>query len=351
MGGRATSADVARRAGVSRATVSYVLNDRPGHSISAPTREKVRAAAEELGYIPNHSARALRGKVPPVILVVTHDMPFGRNVGDMMDAFAALAAGAGFSLVSLRSEDHRALETTVVHLHPRLVIATLPVPEEDLRVLARLDAPIVDGWALQGEVVGGEQASALQVRRLADAGRRRLAYLGATEQSLALFDAGRREGVRRTCEELGLPAPVEAAIPMVVEAEGIVPVQEILRGWLALEEPVDAVACYNDFWAAALLRAARAEGIAVPSELSVIGIDDEPMSAFLDPPLTTIDYDARGLARMLFARGLEMIGESPLDASADAAGASAADGANASTADGASAIVSPRFRVIERGSV
>ncbi len=51
-----------------------------------------------------------------MILVVTREMPFGRNVGDMMDTFAALAARSGFSLVSLRSEDHRALETTVVHL-------------------------------------------------------------------------------------------------------------------------------------------------------------------------------------------------------------------------------------------
>ena len=102
MSARATSADVARRAGVSRATVSYVLNDRPGHSISAATREKVRAAADELGYIPNHSARALRGKLPPVILVVTREVPFGRNVGDMMDTFAELAAQHGFSLVSLR---------------------------------------------------------------------------------------------------------------------------------------------------------------------------------------------------------------------------------------------------------
>lgn len=349
MSRRATSADVAQRAGVSRATVSYVLNDRPGHSISEATREKVLAAADELGYIPNHSARALRGKVPPVILVVTREMPFGRNVGDMMDTFAALAARSGFSLVSLRSEDHRALETTVVHLRPRLVITTMPVGEEDRLLLARLDAPLVDGWSLQGEVVGGGQASALQVRRLADAGRRRIAYLGAEEESLALFDAERREGVRRICRELGLPEPVEATIPMVVEPAGIAPVQEILRGWRALEDPVDAVACYNDFWAAALLRAARAEGIGVPGELSVIGVDDEPMAAFLDPPLTTIDYDANGLARSLFAQGLEMIGSDGRGGSDERAGLDCPVDAEVTEASGTG--TAPRFRVIERGSV
>ncbi len=61
MSRRATSADVAQRAGVSRATVSYVLNDRPGHSISEATREKVLAAADELGYIPPTTALALCG--------------------------------------------------------------------------------------------------------------------------------------------------------------------------------------------------------------------------------------------------------------------------------------------------
>lgn len=330
MSARATSADVARRAGVSRATVSYVLNDRPGHSISAATREKVRAAADELGYIPNHSARALRGKLPPVILVVTREVPFGRNAGDMMDTFAELAAQHGFSLVSLRSGNPLSLETTVVHLRPRLVITTLPVGEEDLQLLSRLHAPVVDGWGAHLRTIGGGQAARMQVERLLAAGRRRLAHLGATEENLQVFQQERRAGVEAACAEAGLPAPLQAAMPMMTRPEELAPLREVLRRWRGLPEPVDAVACYNDFWAAALLQAARAEGVAVPGELSVIGLDDEPMAAFLEPPLTTIDYDASGLARALFAQGLELIGEEAV---------------------GFDEAPSAPFHVIERGSV
>lgn len=64
MTARVTSADVAREAGVSRATVSYVLNDRPGRSIPEATRERVRTAAARLDYVPDQRARALRGSPP-----------------------------------------------------------------------------------------------------------------------------------------------------------------------------------------------------------------------------------------------------------------------------------------------
>src|SRR5699024_894993 len=230
---RATSADVARRAGVSRATVSYVLNDRPGHSISAATRQKVRAAADELGYIPNHSARALRGKLPPVILVVTREVPFGRNVGDLMDTFAELAAQHGFALVSLRAGNPLSLETTVVHLRPRRVSTTPPVDEEGRQLPSRAPPP-VDGWGAQLRPIGGGQAARMQVARLPPAGRRRPAHLGATEENLQIFQQERRAGVDAACAEAGLPAPLQAVLPMMTRPEELAPLREVLRRWRGL---------------------------------------------------------------------------------------------------------------------
>src|SRR5699024_6594726 len=121
--------------------------------------------------------------------------------------------------------------------------------------------------------------------RLLAAGRRRPAHLGGTEENLQIFQQERRAGVDAACAEAGLPAPLQAVLPLMTRPEELAALREGLRRWRGLADPVDAVACYNDVGAAALLQAARAEGIAVPGELSVIGLDDERIADLLVPPL------------------------------------------------------------------
>lgn len=305
---RATSADVAARAGVSRATVSYVLNDRPGMSIPESTRSRVREAAAALDYVPNHSARALRGQAPPVILVITRSMPFGRNIGEIMDTLTELATERGFSLVTFQAGSASSLELTLAHLRPRLALAVVGLEAADREVLERLGTPWVDGWSGVQEVASGAAVAEMQVAALVAAGRTRLAYFGAVEESLDIFEADRRAGVAAACARRGLAVPREHRVPQIREdADGAL--GPVVREWLRGPEPVDGVACYNDFWAGALLAAARAEGVRVPEDLAVIGVDDEPMAALLEPPLTTIALDAQAIARRLFQRGLAETGE------------------------------------------
>ncbi|MFC7457612.1 LacI family DNA-binding transcriptional regulator [Brachybacterium sp. GCM10030267] len=330
-GRAATSADVARQAGVSRATVSYVLNERPGHALPETTRQRVLTAARDLGYVPNHSARALRGKQPPVILVILRPVPFGRNIGGILDELTALAHRHGCSLVTQHADTPDALEATLAHLRPRLALSILPLEPADLGALERLRIPVVDGWRIRGGADG--QAARLQVETLAAAGRSRLAYLGVAEDELRVFEEARRAGVTDTCAQLGLPLPQTAAVTMSSTPRTGAELQRILRAWTSQPEPVDGVACYNDVWAAALLRAARDQDISVPNAVSVIGMDDEPMGAFLEPPLTTIDLDVSELSRELFARGLSLLGEEV--------------GELGERADSDSG----RFTLIERGSV
>ena len=306
----ATSADVAARAGVSRATVSYVLNDRPGISIPEATRQRVREAAAALDYVPNHSARALRGQAPPVILVISRSMPFGRNIGDVMDTLTALATVRGFSLVTFQTGSSSSLELTLAHLRPRLALAVVGLEDADREVIERLGTPWVDGWSGVQEVASGAAVTEMQVAALVAAGRTRLAYFGAVEESLGIFEADRRAGVAAACARRGLPAPREHRVPQIRE-DADTALGPIVRDWVRGPEPVDGVVCYNDFWAGALLAAAHAEGVRVPEDLAVIGLDDEPMAAFLEPPLTTIALDAEAIAHRLFARGLAQMGESP----------------------------------------
>src|SRR5690242_1058944 len=97
--GRVTSADVARLAGVSRATVSYVLNDRPGQSISTDTRSRVLDAAARLGYAPSAAARALRSGRSEVVLCLLPDWPIGPEVGALLGNLSTEMARAGLTFV------------------------------------------------------------------------------------------------------------------------------------------------------------------------------------------------------------------------------------------------------------
>lgn len=308
---RATSADVAKRAGVSRATVSYVLNNRADQSIPESTRRRVQQAARALSYVPNASARALRGKLPPVILQVSTAMPFGRNLGELTDALTRYAAESGYSVVTFQSGDAAALEATIAHLQPQLIETSLPLSPEVAAILERSGIPHVDGWARLRDADGLTIVCRLQVERLLAAGCRRIAYLGAAEDDLAVFARDRQEAVRELALAAGLPEPPVSAHPMMVTTEQLEPLRAVLREWRSGDDPVDGVACYNDFWAGALLRAARAEGIDVPGQLSVIGIDDEPMAAYLDPPLTTVSLDIASYSRGIFDAAQAIIEAGP----------------------------------------
>ena len=86
-------------------------------------------------------------------------------------------------------------------------------------------------------------------------------------------------------------------------------VMAVLQAWRALPEPVTAVAAYNDYVGAACVSAAKRLGLRVPEDLAVIGLDDDPMSALIDPPLSTVRINMAALADHLLARGLAAAGQ------------------------------------------
>src|SRR4051812_35659019 len=96
---RVTSADVARLAGVSRATVSYVMNDTPRQTISADTRTRVLDAAARLGYAPSAAARTLRTGRSDVVLCLLPDWPIGTEVGSLLGNLSTALARQGLTLV------------------------------------------------------------------------------------------------------------------------------------------------------------------------------------------------------------------------------------------------------------
>ena len=298
---RATSADVARRAGVSRATVSYVLNDSPHQSIPMATRERVLAAASELDYTPHAAARALRAGESKLVLLINTGVPYGTNLSVMIDALAAEVSASGRSLMVWQQRNPEDLAATVAHLQPVVALTLGSLTADQRQLLERRRIPGVETGVDAANPV--DVGAALQIRHLLDRGHRRLGYLTTAQPRLAMFTVPRLAAVRATCAEAGLPAPLVAELDEPDEV-AVSELTRLLSDWTGRADPVTALACYNDVWAAAALTAADRARIAVPGRLAVVWMDDEAMSAFTRPALSTVRLHMVDYARHLWHRAL-----------------------------------------------
>jgi len=302
------SSDVARRAGVSRATVSYVLNRRADKTISEPTRQRVLQAAEELGYVPSAAATALgSGRSRIVLLRDSGRIPtrgqevlqLGSLGGLLRDALAREVHSWGMTLVSCGSDTP--LNDVLGHVDPALVIAPGGLDEDEAEAVGSVGAVVVDRDEQArplAELVQG-RLPRLQVHYLAARGLHHPAYLTTRVPGLGTLVDSRREAVLSACEQEGFPAPHEYAVgPLDEDAVG--EFTGVLHDWS--QAGVDAVVCFNDLHAGLAVAAARNAGLRVPDELAVIGADDEVLGRFLDPPLTTVAPDMVAFAQYLAAR-------------------------------------------------
>ncbi|GAB2856234.1 LacI family DNA-binding transcriptional regulator [Actinocorallia aurea] len=282
MGGRpkrVTSADVAREAEVSTATVSYVLNDKPGQTIPKETRERVLAVAARLGYTPYAPARALARGASDLILFAHRAPIVPPSYAPYLEPLADGLRARGLNLVWQLGYDPAAkVRHPANELAPAAVLhLTEPDPQESAYLRA-FNAPVV--VALSDAAVG-ERPPVLQVRHLAERGHRVVAYAGTPDPRLAAFDASRHQDVKATCGELGLSDSPSQAVPARREAA---------RAAVAalLDAGATGICAYNDETAFAVLAALADLDVSVPDEVAVIGIDDHPLAALYTPSLTTV---------------------------------------------------------------
>jgi DNA-binding LacI/PurR family transcriptional regulator len=283
---RATLNDVAAASGVSRATVSFVLRDSPGQSISTATRERVREAARALGYAPNGLARALREGTSRVVLLtidVALDGNYARSYIGGLDA--ELAAREHVLLVRYSDKDDAA---------ERLVLDTIAP-----RAVLRFGEPYLTGRELDDSGGGWRDGLAAhvtaQVGYLADRGHRRIALaLPARDTPLR---AVRQRFSDQAAAALGLPP----LIPFTVPGPGSsrTTAADSLSALLAVANPVSAVAAFDDDVALRVLAAMRPLGLSAPGDLAVIGFDDNGYGALTAPALTTVHVDAEAHGRQV----------------------------------------------------
>jgi DNA-binding LacI/PurR family transcriptional regulator len=299
--------DVARKAGVSVATVSFALNGQPG--VSEETRHRILAAAAELGYRANPQAQALRrGRTTTYGLVIRNfNNPFFLEV---LAGAEQVADEAGVTLLLLDSHYSLERERMLVRemAAQRLAgLAIAPVGKGE-SVLAwqelRPGTPVVALNASVEAIAGVSRVYPdnatgveLAMRRLAELGHSSVAFLSAPRGLVA--DPDRLRHFRRLARELGIRPNVMHS-PLT-----ITDVRRAAGTLLARPDAPTAVITNSDYTALGIYLTARDLSLRIGPDVSVIGHDDLPTSELLDPPLATIHLDGREMGRALMARLLD----------------------------------------------
>jgi DNA-binding LacI/PurR family transcriptional regulator len=289
-GRRVTSSDVAKKAGVSRATVSYVVNDVTDIRLTPETRARVLAAAAELGYSQYGPGRTLKSGRSDVVLFVLNDLPVGHALNSLLDELEAKLAENGLSLVIYRVGSRgNPVSRIWREIGPCAVIAMDAIDDRDAGEIRTAGVAV-----LRLNLRGGDEPGALiqsqtdvgaaQVRYLAERGHRRLGFAYPDDPRVESFASPRLEGARSAARELGLPDLDVRTIPLDPTTASIG-----VRPWTKPPRPISAICAYNDNVAFAVLAGLRHDGVAVPDEIAVIGVDNDPTGALVSPSLTTID--------------------------------------------------------------
>ncbi|MCF4121064.1 LacI family DNA-binding transcriptional regulator [Antribacter sp. KLBMP9083] len=303
-----TMGDVAERAGVSRTTVSFVLNDRADAGIPDETRRRVIDAAAALGYRPNAGARALAARRSDWYGIVTEIVTAPFAV-DVIKGAQDRALEQGKFLLIASSESEVATEAAGIEklleqrIEGLLYAATwhraVHVPD----IVREVPAVLVNCFDADGslpavvpdEVGGGRRAT----QRLLDAGHTRIGLV--TLDPAIPASVGRRQGYEEALDAAGIPVDTSLVVAGDATADG---------GYSAASELLDradrptAIFCGNDRMAMGAYDAIKERGLTIPGDVAVVGFDNQELiAAYLRPRLTTVALPFQEMG----ARGVDML--------------------------------------------
>jgi DNA-binding LacI/PurR family transcriptional regulator len=291
---RPTLEAVARKAGVSRATVSRVVNGST--TVAAVIRDAVNRAVDELGYVPNQAARSLvtqRTDSIALILPETANRVFSDDL-----FFPAIIRGVGMELEAADKQlvlmmtgseaGHHRVERYAVAGHvDGVLFASIHGADPLPGILSQRGIPVVcsgrpmsEGTPVPYVDVDHAAGVGAAVRHLVATGRRRIATIAGPQDMVA--GLARLAGYQDSMRAAGLPEIV--AQGDFTRDSGIAAMRELLDR----DPTIDAVFAASDLMAHGALQTLRAAGRRVPEDVAVIGFDDFEISRYSDPPLTTV---------------------------------------------------------------
>jgi DNA-binding LacI/PurR family transcriptional regulator len=309
---RPTLESVAARAGVSRATVSRVVNGLP---VTTASQESVQRAIAELGYVPNHAARTLVTRrtdllalvLPEPTTRVFSDDPFFPGVIHGVSQELEAADKQLVLMLAGSEASHARIERSIAAHHvDGVMLASLHGADPLPTALSRIGIPVVCNERSLGPAsvpyvgvdnVGGAAAA---VRHLLDSGRTRIATIAGPQDMIGGIDrlTGYREALR------GSSRRSIVAVGDFTMDSGAAAMRQLLEDDPAL----DAVFVASDLMADGALQALRQAGRRVPDDVALIGFDDIALAAYTDPPLTTVRQPIVDIGRQMARQLLRLVG-------------------------------------------
>jgi LacI family transcriptional regulator len=298
MGARVTLKEIAQHAGVSPATVSLVLRDSP--LVAKPTRKRIQASIDTLGYVYDRSAANLRTRSTQTIGLIVCEItnPFYAELTAGIDG--ALDRAGWVAFLANTAESPARQDRFIERMREQRVDGLLLSPAEGTDVdtierLHRYGLPVVQMLRRVGkreaDFVGPDfrLGMTLATEHLIRLGHKRIAYVGGGRRTSPVRDRG--VGYRETMVRHGLPVgPIVGCLP--TREAGAAAVGTLLRG--KASDPT-AVLCYNDVCAFGFLLGLADKGLKAGSDCAVVGFDDIEEAAYCRPALTTVAIGPRQL--------------------------------------------------------
>jgi DNA-binding LacI/PurR family transcriptional regulator len=284
---------VARRAGVSRATVSYVLNDVRASRISPETVARVREAAGSLGYVPHAMARSLRSGRSDVVLVPRMTWPSGALIDSYHETLEERLGELGYTVITHGDSRARGVAAARVWASLRpvgLIVETRRLTRRAVDVLRTAGATSILGlgWSpseLVPTVINDHRGvGSCAAGYLAATGHRAVAAVVPRDPRLVDLGLERLAGFRETAVARELS--VERVDLAFDQAEAL----PIVARWARGPRP-SAVFTYNDEYGMLLMRALLDAGLRVPADVALVGADDLPLCDLLRPRLTSVHLE------------------------------------------------------------
>lgn len=315
---RTTIRDVARVANVSISTVSRYVNQQ-GY-VELDTARRIAEAIEETHYAPSMAARSLRTQKSAIILLVVPDIcnPFYSGIAKTVQQ---LAREKGY-IIALYDSEESSQELASVAIAQKMyasgiLLGSIDIKREVIHALLRTSIPVVGLNAYQQYPfdtvhVNGSEGSYLATRHLILQGHRHIAFAGGTPNSM--IGLSRREGYERAMKESGIVPLLKDIVEIgFAQSDGY----QAGSYFCKLESPPTAICCANDQVALGLLSALHENGVPVPRQISVTGMDNIPYASTSNPSLTSVTNDSVAFARegmrMLFDRVCGIYTGSPRD--------------------------------------
>ena len=297
---RVSIKDVAKEAGVSASTVSYVLNNSPTESISAETRKRVMAAVQKLGYVPNLNARSLSSRRSNLIGVLIPQTEPGKEFmfsnpfyGELLSAIEYTARQHGYHLLLSGTQEDQGYANVARNRGVDGIIIVGTYPGENLNELKRMGVPIVlvDSYVTDDafHTIGIEdkEGARMATRYLIGKGHQSIAFISGSIRENGV-NMKRYQGYCDALREAGLTPDEGAIYSGTVDYEyGLTAARQYLdRGRRQTAAFITA-----DVLSMGFVKGLRQQGVCVPEDISIVSFDDVYLANMAYPSLTTVHQD------------------------------------------------------------